>query len=277
MTNFAFSSSYYHSSTSPAPTPGRCLPRRSIKHSMSMTLRKGFPASPRTMRRTTWPWQSIFRTTLPSRTTSPGIPTLVISRPLHTLSISSCRSSSEQSSLPRVTMMRGIPIPAIVMILRLISVTTIWPLEESFQNYEQSPILFPEALTDGNYSNKVAGLVKLYRTRFRKMSPLDGIGHFECYNIISTWSTLFIDTSMISETHLSSSRSQNANGSKPKFCCSSSSLFNAVLHNSNWITPLLKSIRSFLPTIHLIIISIMSKTSFIPGLALEHYLAHPPY
>jgi len=70
--------------------------------------------------------------------------------------------------------MRGIPTPAMVMILHLISATMIWPLAESFQNYEQSPISFAEALADGNYLNKLAGLVKLSPLPFRKMSPFDG-------------------------------------------------------------------------------------------------------
>jgi len=85
-----------------------------------------------------------------------------------------------------MTTMREIPTPAMVMILHLISVTTIWPLEESFQNYEQSPIPFSEAIADENYSNRLAGLVKLHRPPFRKISPFDEIRHFECCNIVST-------------------------------------------------------------------------------------------
>jgi len=50
---------------------------------------------------------------------------------------------------------------------------------------------------------------------------------------------------MISETYSNSSCSQNTKGSKLKFYCSTSSLFNTVLHDSNPITPLPKSIMSF--------------------------------
>ena len=63
---------------------------------------------------------------------------------------------------------------------------TIWPLEKSFQNYEQSAIPFVEAFADGNCSNKLAGLVKLHRPLFRKISPFDRIRHFECCNVVST-------------------------------------------------------------------------------------------
>ena len=276
MINFAFTSNYYHSSTSPAPTPAHCLPLRSIKHSMNMTSRKGFSASPETMRRTTWPWQSIFQTTLPSRTTLPGILTPVISHALHTLSTSLCRSSSEQSSFHQMTTMMGILTLAMVTILHLISAMTIWPSEELFQNYEPFPIPFAEALADRNYLNKLTSLIKLLQSPFYKMSPFNETQHFECCNILSTWSVRFVDTSTISEIHSNSLCSQNVNSSKLKFCCSSSSLFNAVLHDSNLIIVLPKSIMFFSPMICFTITSMIWKTSFVLVPALEPYLACPP-
>ena len=186
MINFPFTNNYCHSSTSSASTPGSSLPRKFIKYSTNMTLRKGFSASPGTTRRTTSPWQGISQASLPSRTISSGILTSIISRALLTLSIWWFRSSLKQSSLPRAMMTRVILTPAMATILLLISATTIWPLEESFQNYKPSPIPFAEALADGNYLNKLTGLVKLLPPSFRKMSPFAGTPHFECCKILST-------------------------------------------------------------------------------------------
>ena len=180
--NFAFSSNYYPLSTSPTSTLSRCLPLRSIKHSMTMTLEKGFSASSETMRRTTQLWQCISQTSLPSRITFSEILTSIISCALLTWSTWWFRSSLEQPSLPWTTTTREIWTLAMATILHLISATTIWPLEESFQNYEASPIPFAEALADGNYLNKLDGLVKLHRPPFCKMSPFDGTWHFECCN-----------------------------------------------------------------------------------------------